>query len=510
MLHLPILRKGLPYTSVERARVPHFRSRQTFVELSQANSGLVRRDLLEESQWAMRESLASFSSRDLIALSARTARVFMEETLPLGDASQTPDEYVRQLTATTGLPHVLVRRNMEKIRGVLSGMETILAGLTRNLDLDILDIAPTLLHQLAMPIPTTMQGNVATFGAAATDGAYTKGEAGGHALSFIPRSPTLGIVLPSNSPGVHALWVPTIALRTALVLKPGSAEPWTPYRLIQAFIKAGAPPEAFGFYPADHAGAGEILRRCGRGVVFGDVGSTKAWLGDPRVEVHGPGYSKVVVGPDLASDWPKYLDVMVASIADNGGRSCVNASGVWVTANAREIAEALAERMARIVPRSEDDPEATLAPFADPRVPERISAGIDRDLEAGGATDLTARHRSGGRVATWDGGTYLLPTVILCDSPDHPLANREFLFPFASVVPVAPEEIPKRLGSTLAVTALTNDPALLSRMLGSPLLHRLNLGPIPTYQVTWDQPHEGNLFEHLYVRRALQGRAGAA
>jgi hypothetical protein len=478
MLHLPILRKGRPYASVERARVPHFRSRQTFVEVSQANPGLIRRDLLEESQWAMRTSLASFSSRELIALSARAARVFMEETLPLGDASQTPDEYVRQLTATTGLPHVLVRRNMEKIRGVLQGMETILAGLTRSLDLDILEKGV--------------------------------GEAGGHALSFIPRSPTLGIVLPSNSPGVHALWVPTIALRTALVLKPGSAEPWTPYRLIQAFIKAGAPPEAFGFYPADHAGAGEILRRCGRGIVFGDVGSTKAWLGDPRIEVHGPGYSKVVLGPDLVADWPKYLDLMVASIADNGGRSCVNASGVWVTANAREIAEALAERLARIVPRSEDDPEATLAPFADPRIPERISAGIDRELEAGGAFDLTARHRSGGRVATWEGGTYLLPTVILCDSPDHPLANREFLFPLASVVPVAPEEIPARLGSTLAVTALTNDPALLSRMLGSPLLHRLNLGPIPTYQVSWDQPHEGNLFEHLYVRRALQGRAGAA
>ncbi len=478
MLHLPILRKGRPYASVERAPVPHFRSRETFALVSQANPGLIRRDLLEESQWAMRESLASFSSRDLIALSARTARAFMEGTLPLGDASQAPDEYVRQLSATTGLPHVLVRRNMEKVKGVLEGMDTILAGLTRNLDLDILDKG--------------------------------KGEAGGHALSFVPRSPTLGIVLPSNSPGVHALWVPTIALRTALVLKPGSAEPWTPYRLIQAFIAAGAPPDAFGFYPADHAGAGEILRGCGRGMVFGDVGSTKAWRGDPRVEVHGPGYSKVVLGPDFLADWPKYLEVMVASIADNGGRSCVNASGVWVTGQAREIAEALAERMARIVPRSEDDPEATLAPFADPRVPERISAGIDRELEAGGAVDLTARHRSGGRVATWDGGTYLLPTVILCDSPDHPLANREFLFPFASVVPVRPEEIPARLGPTLAVTALTNDPALLSRMLRSPHLHRLNLGPIPSYQVSWDQPHEGNLFEHLYVRRALQGRAGAA
>ena len=103
----------------------------------------------------------------------------------------------------------------------------------------------------------------------------------------------------------------------------------------------------------------------------------------------------------------------------------------------------------------------------------------------------------------------MVPTIVSC-TLEHPLANREFLFPFASVVPVAPEGIPARLGPTLAVTALTNDPALLSRMLGSPLLHRLNLGPIPSYQVSWDQPHEGNLFEHLYLRRALQGRAGAA
>jgi hypothetical protein len=28
-------------------------------------------------------------------------------------------------------------------------------------------------------------------------------------------------------------------------------------------------------------------------------------------------------------------------------------------------------------------------------------------------------------------------------------------------------------------------------------------------QIAWDQPHEGNLFEHLYARRALQ-RAAAS
>ena len=33
---------------------------------------------------------------------------------------------------------------------------------------------------------------------------------------------------------------------------------------------------------------------------------------------------------------------------------------------------------------------------------------------------------------------------------------------------------------------------------------RLNLGAIPTNQVNWNQPHEGNLFEHLYCRRAFR------
>ena len=478
MLHLPILRRGRPYRSVEALRVPHFRTKETFVELSSANPGLVRRDLLEEGQAAMRAPLEALTARELIGICGRAAEAFVSGTLPLGDASQTAEDYVRQLSATTGLPHVLVRRNMEKIRGVLAGIGTVLDGLTRGLDLSVLDRG--------------------------------QGEAEGHAVSFVPRSPTLGVVLPSNSPGVHSLWVPAIALKTALVLKPGTAEPWTPWRLVQAFIAEGAPPEAFGYYPTDHAGAGEILRRCGRGMVFGDVASTRAWHADPRVEVHGPGYSKVLLGPDAAEEWPRHLDVMASSILENGGRSCVNASGVWTTAHGREIAEALAEKLAAVVPRAEDDPRAELAPFANPEVARRLSATIDRDLGVPGAEDVTARHRSGGRVVEWEGSTYLLPTVVRCDSPGHPLANREFLFPFASVVEVPADSMPAVLGPTLAVTVLTRDEALRRRILASPLLQRLNLGALPTWQVSWDQPHEGNLFEHLYVRRALQGLDGAA
>jgi acyl-CoA reductase-like NAD-dependent aldehyde dehydrogenase len=312
------------------------------------------------------------------------------------------------------------------------------------------------------------------------------------------------VVLPSNSPGVHSLWVPTFALKTALVLKPGAAEPWTPYRVVQALLKAGAPPDAFGYYPTDHAGAAEILRSTGRALLFGDVGSIRGWAGDPRIELHGPGYSKVVLGPDAAPQWERYLDVMTASILQNAGRSCVNASGIWVTSHADEIAEALAERLAAVRPLPAEDEQAQIAPFANPQVASRISASIDDGLSGGGARDVTAARRGGSRLVTADGCTYLLPTIVRCDGPDHPLANREFLFPFASVVQVRPEEIPQRLGPTLVLTAITSEPAILRRLHASPLVHRLNLGPIPTPQITWDQPHEGNLFDHLYARRAYQ------
>ena len=55
--------------------------------------------------------------------------------------------------------------------------------------------------------------------------------------------------MPSNSPAVNSLWLPAIALKIPVMIKPGREEPWTPYRLIQAFIAAGCPAEAFGFYP---------------------------------------------------------------------------------------------------------------------------------------------------------------------------------------------------------------------------------------------------------------------
>ncbi len=467
MIHIPVLRQGKPYKSVDVNKAYHYRTREQIAEISQANVGLIRRDLLQQAE--MHAILQGFSTRELIAIAKKAAKHFGEDELPLGDSMQTPDDIVKQISATTGSPNVMVRRNMEKVRGVLDSMETVLSGLTRLPDLDMLDRG--------------------------------YGDIGGRALSFFPRGHSMGVILPSNSPGVHSLWAPAIALKTPLILKPGSSEPWTPYRIVQAYIKAGIPPEVFGYYSADHAGGGEILRQCGRGMLFGDVGAAKAWAGDPRIEIHGPGYSKIVLADEGAKNWEKYIDLMADSIAQNSGRSCVNCSSIWTTANAREIAEALAERFAKIGPRAEDDPEAAVAPFAAPDVARRISLMIDQEME--GTVDLVEAKRGTPRVAEKDGCTYLLPAVVQC-SKEHALANREFLFPYASVVQVDAAEIPHCLGPTLVCTAITSDKALQRRLLESNHIGRLNFGPISTMKISWDQPHEGNLFDHLYSRRAFQ------
>ena len=458
-LRLPILRQGQPYYSLDVARVAHHRTREPFVEVSQANPGLIRRDLSKQD--IPRSLLQKLTTRELVDICARAAEIFTDD----------PADYISQVSATTGLPYVLVERNMLKIKSMLASMESVLNGLTREVDWDILDRG--------------------------------FGDFEGHTLSFFPRTQSLGAVLPNNSPGVHSLWIPAFALRIPLVLKPGSAEPWTPYRIIQSLIKAGAPPEAFSFYPTDHAGASEILRNCGRSVLFGDSSTTSVWANDPRIEIHGPGYSKVIIGEDCVDEWEQYLDVIVASIAENGGRSCVNASAVWTPRHTHAISEALAERLARIVPRAAEDPEAGLAPFTDLQVAARINAIIDQGLVEPGARDVTASFRNSERLVTWNDCSYLNPTVIHCNA-DHPLANREFLFPFAAVAEVPQDQVLSTLGPSLVVTAITKDPKFIQSLVNSPQIDRLNVGPIPTNQVSWDQPHEGNLFEHLYGRRAFQ------
>jgi acyl-CoA reductase-like NAD-dependent aldehyde dehydrogenase len=465
MLHIPILRQGKPYESVDKITIVHHATGEPVATVSQANAGLISRDV---HRWDA-DVLEQFTVRELVAMCKRAADLLMNGTLPVGDAKQTFDDYIKCLSATTGMPYSYCRLNAKKIHRVLDEMDVILAGLTRGFDLSILDKG------------------------------YGSDE--GRTLSWFREARTFGAVLPSNSPGVHSLWIPAIAMKTPVVLKPGREEPWTPLRVIEALAAAGVPREAFGFYPTDHGGASTLLQVVDRAMLFGDASTTKAWAHDSRVELHGPGYSKVILGEDAADEWEKHLDLIVASISANGGRSCINASAVWTPKNADKIAGAVARKLATVKALPADDPNAQIAGFANAQMATRISAMIDGLLPS--ARELTAEFRGSPRLVQVGRVAYLLPTIIRCDR-EHALANKEFLFPYASVIECPQAEIPDAIGPTLVATVLTKDKNFARAMMAAETVDRLNVGPIPTYQLSWDQPHEGNLFEHLYRQRAFQ------
>ncbi len=469
MINIPVIRWGKPYESLEIQDVRHFFTGDAVAKVSQANGGLVTRDLRKAGK--AREVLRQFTCSDLMERIARAADLYENETLPLGDGQQSPDEFAGQQSATTGLPEHMCRANMEKNSFVLRNMPKILDALTRGLDPEIL----------------------------------TRGygiESRGVVVSYQAQTPILGAVLPSNSPGVHTLWLPVVALQMGLVLKPGSQEPWTAYRVASAFAEAGIPPEVISLYPGGHDVGGAILAASPRSMIFGSQKTIDQYAGNPRVQVHGPGFSKILLGDDVVDRWEEFLDVMVESVYINGGRSCINASGIWAPRHTREIAAAIAERIGPVEVLPPNDPQAGLAAFTVEGMGTAVKNMIDEDLKEAGVTDMTAPY--GERLVEKELCSYLRPVVAHCESPECAVAQKEYMFPFVSVVECPQDQMIRKIGYTLVGSAITDDESWIDQLGQATNIDRLNIGAIPTNRLNWLQPHEGNLIDFLFRSRAYQ------
>ena len=464
MLELPVLRFGTPYESLEKTQVKDFETGEVLAEVHQANAGVLRMDMRKAHK--ARAALREIDPHDLVKMCGEAGELYLNGTLEVGTGTQSPDDFCALQSASTGLPVGMCRANMHKIAFVLKEMDNILDALTRGLPLDVL--------------------------------ARGYGEEDrGVTVSYQANSPVLGCVLPSNSPGVHTLWLPVIPMQIGLVLKPGSTEPWTPYRMQAAFVKAGVPAEAIGLYPGPHEVGGAVTELCGRAMIFGSEKTVRQYAGNPAVQVHGSGFSKILFGEDKVDQWERYLDLLETSVYANSGRSCINCSSIYAPRHGAKIADALAQRLSKHGPLPMADPNAGLSAFTTEGVAEAVSEMIDDELKQPGAEDVTAKYRDGGRLIQKGSHDFLLPTVVHCDSPEHPLANTEYMFPFVSVVDCPQDRILKSIGYTLVGTALTDDPAFKSQLLDATHIDRLNVGPVPTVALNWLQPHEGNIVEFL-------------
>jgi acyl-CoA reductase-like NAD-dependent aldehyde dehydrogenase len=455
---------------MEIDEVVHFSTGEPIARVSRANGGLIQRDMRKAPR--ARDVLRQIPIDELIERVGKAGELYTNAELPMGDGTQTPDQFVHAQSASTGLPERLCRANMKKNMFVLGEMRRILTSLTRGLSLDVLTCG--------------------------------YGEERGVPISFQAQSPVLGLVLPSNSPGVHTLWLPIIPMQIGLVLKPGPQEPWTPFRMAEAFFQAGIPRDAISIYPGEAEVGAAVLASCERSLVFGGTPTVDRYRGNPKVQAHGPGFSKILLGDDEVDGWEKYLDIMVDSVFANSGRGCINCSGIWASRHTREIADAIGKRLAAVRPLPPAHPDASLAAFTVAGVADAISQAIEADLAASGVTDVTAKHRDTPRIVKDGRADYLLPTVIHSASPDAAVTKKEYMFPFVTVVECPEEKMLDTIGPTLVCSAITHNPEFRRRLLDAVHIDRLNLGPVPTTQLNWLQPHEGNIVEFLFRARAFQ------
>jgi acyl-CoA reductase-like NAD-dependent aldehyde dehydrogenase len=469
MIHIPVSRWGEPYQSGESDKIVHFDSGEVVAEMSRAVPAMLGKDMRFAGR--ARDVLREIPVKELLQKVKKAGELYAKAELPLGDGTQTADQFARMQSATTGLPEHMCKFNMEKNEFVLANMEKILDSLTRGLDLSIL----------------------------------TKGygiEARGVPVSYQAQSPVLGLVLPSNSPGVHTLWLPIIPLQVGLVLKPGPQEPWTPYRMANAFIQAGIPREAIAIYPGLGDVGAAVLQHCPRSLIFGGTATVEQYKGNPRVQAHGPGFSKILLGDDKVDQWENYLDVMVDSIFKNSGRGCINCSGVWASRHTEKIAAAIAERIGPVQPKPPEAPDSDLAAFTVPNQADGVWALIERDLQQPGVTHATAKY--GPRLVKKERCAYLRPVICHSETPDTNMAKAEYMFPFTTVVKCPQDKLIESIGPTLVCSAITEDRKFQRALLDAVHIDRLNLGPIPTIRLNWLQPHEGSIVDFLFRARAFQ------
>jgi acyl-CoA reductase-like NAD-dependent aldehyde dehydrogenase len=328
-------------------------------------------------------------------------------------------------------------------------------------------------------------------------GASTDVPAGQIAPVWVRRGDVLAVVAPSNNPGTHTQWVLAVALGYQVVVRPGARDPFTPARMIAALLAAGVSAGSLSLLPGGHGTGDTLVQAADLSLVFGGDSAMARYGQNRSVIRRGPGRSKLLhSGPITES----VLETICDSVGHDAGMRCTNASAVFTDADPRELAEAVAERLARLTPAPPQSAQAQLPVLAEPAA-RGLRAQLDGRLA--GAVDVAAAHYPDGPLADLgDGSMALRPAVLLCDRPNHPGAGIELPFPCVWILPWRRELGLAPLRNTLSLTVLGPDRTLAEQALREPSIRKVLLGPLPTYSAGMVSPHDGFLGHDLMEARA--------
>src|SRR3954471_18565227 len=95
--HIPALRRGRPYESLEQLEVKDYRTGDVRAKISHVNAGIIRKDLARIAE--SRAALKAFTVSRLLEICAEAGKQFLTGTLPLGESNtQSAHDYIQTLS----------------------------------------------------------------------------------------------------------------------------------------------------------------------------------------------------------------------------------------------------------------------------------------------------------------------------------------------------------------------------------------------------------------------------
>jgi malonate-semialdehyde dehydrogenase (acetylating)/methylmalonate-semialdehyde dehydrogenase len=249
----------------------------------------------------------------------------------------------------------------------------------------------------------------------------------------------VGIITPFNFPAMIPLWfLPyAIACGNTIVLKPSDKTPMTMNRILELVTEAGIPPGVVNLVNGSRDTVNAVIDHPGvRAISF--VGSTavaravyeRAAANGKRAQCQGGARNPVVVLPD--ADLAMTCRIIADSAFGCAGQRCL-ASSVAITVGAafENFSKTISEAAAARKVGCGLDAGVEMGPVISGQSRDRIEGLIASSLTGGTRALIDGR---GAKVAGYDAGHFVRPTVLADVAPSSELAQTEVFGPVLSVI----------------------------------------------------------------------------
>jgi acyl-CoA reductase-like NAD-dependent aldehyde dehydrogenase len=305
----------------------------------------------------------------------------------------------------------------------------------------------------------------------------------GRRVAWVPVGRVLGVIESSNHPAVQVGWLQALAMGWSVLVRPGSDDPITPWRVFSALVDAGFPADRLAFLSGGHDLVQAFLRASDRMIAYGGDAARNVLGADRRVLFNGPGRSKIFVDGDRAVADDAMLDFLFDGVSHAGGRKCLCTSAIMTRGleGAGPMLDELGRRIAAM-------------PFLDPLDPEAVLPAWKNP---------TARPPAPAELVASGGFHFVRPTLIRCAPPYGAPFAMELPTVWATSAELAADFDPRAmLHDTLALTLITGDTALVEDCLLEPTIYKVFNGRVPTYYSVIGAPYAGRLSDFLFMSKA--------